>query len=457
VSLTTCPERITSGQVGSRQKISLVTVALSGLGAGLAAIFYFIGREQTLKGHVPGLIALLFLAGLLYLAGVYLVDRYRPGTLALILVLAASVLFRVALLPADPAISDDVYRYQWDGRVQRANLNPYEVFPAMAEVAALQDHQHPLKTGTTTPTVYPPLSELVFRAVETVAGYKRLFTLFDLGSIAVLLALLAHYRLSLPCILVYAWNPGIVISFALSGHLDSMAIFTLLCAFLFLAYKRPKLSLASLALSVLSKFFAVALLPVFLKKTKLAGAWIFGAVLLAAYVPFLGAGAHLLKGLSNFSRDWENNDSAFRLIRVIIPSKQSAELVAAGIVLALLAYVMIRRLPPLDTGLILTGGILLVSPNAFPWYFTWLVPYLCFFPKPSWLLMSVTSFLGYAPVVPYAAGQAFRDSPFLLAAEYLPVYALLAYEIWRGRRSEANAGKRVFHEQRTVSSPKQDN
>jgi alpha-1,6-mannosyltransferase len=431
-------EEVKSGELGSRRQTGLATLGLTALCAGLALIFRGIGREGKLKEHVPELIALLLLAGVLYLTGVYVVQKYQLGTAALLLILAGSALFRVVLLPANPAISDDVYRYQWDGRVQRAHLNPYGVFPAMRELISLQDSQHPLTAGTMTPTVYPPLSEFVFRAVKTVAGYKKLFTLLDFGSIGVLLALLAHYRLSLHRVLMYAWNPGVVISFALSGHLDSLAIFTLLCAFLFLGRNRPKLSLVSLALSVLSKFFAVALLPVFLRKTKLTGTWIFGVVVFAAYLPFLASGMHLFTGLSHFSRDWENNDSAFRVIRMIIPSKLGAELVSAGIVLVLLAYVMLRRVPPLHAGLILTGGILLVSPNAFPWYCTWLVPYLCFFPKLSWLMMSLTSVLGYAPVVPYAVGQPFRDSPFLLAVEYLPVYVLLGYEIWRGKRFEAN-------------------
>lgn len=417
-----------------RSRTWLVTLSLAGLGTSLAILFAWIGRQRNLKEHVPELIALLLLAGVLYLAGVYLVQRFPLGTAALLVILAGSVVFRLLLLPADPGISDDVYRYQWEGRVQRAHISPYEVFPAMPGLAPLQDKQHPLTAGTTTPTVYPPLSELVFREVRTVRGYKNVFILFDLGSVAMLLGLLRHYRASLHRVLAYAWNPGVMISFALSGHHDSLAIFTLLCALWFVSRNRAVLSLIFLALSVLSKFFAIALLPVFLQRTKLWRVGSFAAVLVIAYLPFLRSGSHFLTGLSNFSRDWENNDSLFRLIRSLVSSKQNAELVTGGLLLALLVYVMLWRKSPLKAGLILTGGILLASPNAFPWYFTWLVPYLCFFPKPSWLLMSLTSVLGYAPVVPYAAGQPYRDSPLLLALEYLPVGALLAYEIWTSKR-----------------------
>jgi hypothetical protein len=51
------------------------------------------------------------------------------------------------------------------------------------------------------------------------------------------------------------------------------------------------------------------------------------------------------------------------------------------------------------------------------------------------LLISITSVLGYSPVVAYAAGQAYRDSPFILLLEYAPALTWLFYEtcpsIWR--------------------------
>ena len=61
-------------------------------------------------------------------------------------------------------------------------------------------------------------------------------------------------------------------------------------------------------------------------------------------------------------------------------------------------------------------------------YFTWIVPFLCFYPRAPLLLISVTSVLGYAPVVAYAAGQPYRDSPFILLLEYAPVLAWLLYQ-----------------------------
>jgi hypothetical protein len=86
---------------------------------------------------------------------------------------------------------------------------------------------------------------------------------------------------------------------------------------------------------------------------------------------------------------------------------------------------------PLRASLFLTATLLLLSPDAFPWYFTWSIPFLCFYPNAPWLLMSVTSVLGYSPVVAYAGGQAYRDSPFMLALEYVPVLAWLGVQAAR--------------------------
>ena len=87
----------------------------------------------------------------------------------------------------------------------------------------------------------------------------------------------------------------------------------------------------------------------------------------------------------------------------------------------------------------LTAGFVLLSPNAFPWYFTWSIPFLCFFPYAPWLLLSVTAVLGYSPVVAYASGQPYRDSPFVLALEYVPVYMWLGIRLGRGMIADLRA------------------
>jgi len=406
----------------------LPTLGLLALAGGLGVIFTFIGRWPHLDHLVPEFIALLLAAGVLYAAGVALVEHFILPPSALLVIVLGALFFRLCLLPREPAISNDLYRYQWEGRVERLRINPYTVYPATPGLRALEDRRHPLEGGRTVSTLYPPLSEWSFSWVSTIAGYKLLYTGFDLAAMGVLAGLLAVAKQPPHRLLIYAWNPCVLVSFAMCGHLDSLAIFTLLAAILLMALRKPALGVSFLALSAISKFYSVLLLPTALKRRRPALGALFAAIVGLSYLPFLGAGRRLFKGLSEFAAGWEGNDSLFRLIRLAGNSTQQAELVAGVLVLILVAYTLRRGLQPLPASLWLISGLLFLSPNAFPWYFTWIVPFLCFYPRAPLLLLSITSVLGYSPVVAYAAGQAYRDVPVILSLEYGPVLAWLAVE-----------------------------
>lgn len=412
----------------------LAKAALFAIGVSLAAIFNqwrLWDHSPDLDGHIPQFIALGLVAGALYLAAVWVVFHIPVRGVALLLVIGAGLAFRALLVTAPPALSDDVYRYQWEGRIERAGINPYTAYPALPNLIRFEDPHYPIRTGRTTPTVYPPASEMLFRLVRTIQGYKALFTALDIASIGLILLVLRTLRQPLAQSLVYAWNPAVIVSFALSGHHDSLAILALLVANLLIIAQKPLLSAASVAVGFLAKLFPIVLLPVLIKKMKQrqwAGASVFLAIVILAYLPFARAGQDLFHGFRDYAVGWEANDSLFRLFLLAGNSKAQAELVAVILMVTLLAYVLKRRMEPLRASLILVAGLLLLSPNAFPWYFTWFVPFLCFSPNRPLLLLTVTSFLAYAPVIPYPAGLPYTHSPLLSGLEYLPVYTWLAYD-----------------------------
>jgi len=435
---------------------------------GIASILTYLRSLPDLRARTPEVIALLLAAGLLYSVAAYFVERYAMGFAALVIILAAALAFRFIVLSVPPTLSADVYRYQWEGRVQRAGINPYTTHPDALAHLALEEPGHRLDVGRSTPTLYPPLSEWSFSWARTIAGYKRLYTGMDLASCVALLLLLRVHRQPLARVLMYAWNPGVVVAFAMCGHHDALAILTLLTANFMIIRRQGGLSILFLALSFLSKFFSALLLPVFLgavrepspptlirSEAKDLGrspstpnrithrsAWgarcaygaLFLVVVAAGYLPWASGGGQLLDGLFQYTSGWENNDSLFRLMRLAGNSKGQAGLLAASFLTALVIFVLKRRLEPLQASLVLIAALLLLSPNAFPWYFTWMTPFLCFHTHPGLLLLSITCLLGYAPVVAYAAGGAYQDSPLILALEYLPVFAWLAWASLRKTR-----------------------
>lgn len=405
------------------------TLILLALGAGIGGIFVHLSRHSDLHSYVPETIALLLAAGLLYAIAAYLVLRFALGLPALIVILGAGLAFRFFALSIEPALSTDVYRYQWEGRVQRAGINPFTVHPDALRHMTLENPVHLLDVGRTTPTLYPPLSEWSFSWVNTIPGYKWLYTGLDVASIALLVLLLRIRRQPVERVLIYAWNPGVVVAFAMCAHHDSLAILALLAAIYFIIGQQGALSIFFLALSFLSKFFAGVFLPLFLKRTRWSLGGLFLAVVAAAYWPYAGAGSKLLDGLTQYAAGWENNDSLYRLLLLAGNSKAQAGLISGIFLSALVIYVLKRRLEPLPAGLVLITGLLLLSPNAFPWYFTWMVPFLCFYPSPPLLLLSVTCLLGYSPLVAYLVGGPYTDSPLMLALQYVPLFAWLGISV----------------------------
>ena len=99
----------------------------------------FVGVHSGIR-HRYGLSDLLVLvaAWLVFAAGALIV-RSLPVRLAVALILAGGTAMEVAALSGPPHLSDDVFRYIWDGRVQAAGIDPYEDVPAAPELARLRD------------------------------------------------------------------------------------------------------------------------------------------------------------------------------------------------------------------------------------------------------------------------------------------------------------------------------
>ena len=131
---------------------------------------------------------------------------------ALWFILAAAILCRVLLLFSPPTLSDDIYRYLWDARMQFQGVNPYVYAPESEEIAHLRDEYHGGINNKDVPTVYPPLMQTAFMIAAYLwynpASMKLFFTLCDVGVIVLMIVVLgrrnlpsgacAHLRLESP-------------------------------------------------------------------------------------------------------------------------------------------------------------------------------------------------------------------------------------------------------------------
>lgn len=404
-------------------------LALALLAALLEAAFLGLRRLHPLDENVVGVIAAGLASSIVYLAAAYFVLSWRQSTpAALAVVLLAAVIFRATLFPLPPTLSNDLYRYQWEGESQRAGRNPYLTTPAATGPAGLSPAEFERLSGKGYCTAYAPLTELLFRltaGLDGRAAFKLLSVVFDLATLLVVVGLLRARGEPSARALLYGWCPLVVLEFAGSGHNDSLALFALLLANLLIIRHRVAVSIVALAAAALSKWFALLAAPVFFRRGRWWGGLLFAAAAALICLPYRAAGWSLVTGFLTYVREWRNNESLYALLVAVTPDERVATGVALGVVAGLALHCAGDHAEPLRATYLLVAAVLLLSPSVFPWYVTWLVPFLCFFPNPAWLLFTATVLLSYHVLIGYTTAGAWRYTPWLVWLEYVPVYALL--------------------------------
>lgn len=114
---------------------------------------------------------------------------------------------RILLLPMAPG--DDVWRYLWEGRIQLEGYSPYLLAPNAPELAALRDATWSGINHAESTAIYPPIAQLMLRAVAAISGsvlgLKLVFLIADLATGA----LLAR-RFGRGAAVLFAWNPLVI-------------------------------------------------------------------------------------------------------------------------------------------------------------------------------------------------------------------------------------------------------
>ena len=418
------------------------------MACGLTAAFLYgsLPYLEPVQEKIPELVTLYLGLFLLYLLSLWLSLQTPCGLKAkLPLILLFALAFRLLLLPAAPALSDDVYRYLWEGYLQAEGINPYEFSPRSP---VLQDYRNPVWTSVNNKdisAIYPPFAQMVhalfYLGFGSVSGFKLAFLGVEVGLVAAILVLLKRSGRSTGRVLVYAWNPLVVIEVAWSGHHDVLVVGLLLWALFLLQIQRRVAAMAVLAAAVLSKLYPLILAPAFLRGLPaLYWGWLAG-FLMAMLAPYLSAGSQLLAGLTLYRHQWRFNGFLHSWLTGQGLSQMWVEGLLGAVLLTLLAACWVRGVCRLRQLYWLTGAVLLFSPTLFPWYLVWIVPFLCFFPNPAWLLLSGLSVLSYEVLNSWSVLGIWRSDPFFLKLQYYPFWGMLVLigirSLWQRRLKTA--------------------
>jgi alpha-1,6-mannosyltransferase len=300
-------------------------------------------------------------------------------------VLLVAVAARVLLFPLPPTLSDDGYRYVWDGISQVEGVNPYAKRPSEQVRThpgqeALIDHLNSRDFYS----VYPPSSQLVFRlgGHAAIHGWERgwyvvkgVLSLLELGGLFLLARMVSPAALAL-----YAWHPLAITETAGQGHTEAGMVGLLLLAAW--AHRRGRGGLAGAALAGAGGFKLVPFLfiPFTLRQRPLrvlAGAGVAGALLVLPYATpyalahmgeslrlYVGyfewyAGPYfLLKGVAA----WGTGDGQGTLLGPLL------QLVFVLCVATLWWFHRRRGWPPEVGWLLVSGAFLATATTVHPWY-----------------------------------------------------------------------------------------
>jgi len=435
------------------KKLPLVFIILSSI---LYLIFaYDLARTDTLK--LP-----LLYVGLFVFA--YLVIK-SSGFYFRILVVA-SVLFRLLFLFAIPNLSQDFYRFIWDGQMILSGLNPYLSTPDyQMELGALTNFPNQLELyhgmgslSASNYTNYPPLNQLCFvianlfpghSILNSIVGMRILIIGADLGTLYFGKKLLEKLNIPSGRIFWYILNPFIIIELTGNLHFEGVMVFFFVWSLYLLHCRKWLISAIILACSISIKLIPIMFLPLFFKwfkkengkvnfKKLIKFYSVVGVTLILFFIPFFS-----MEFITNYSKtiglwfgNFEFNGSIYYLAReigyAITGYNEIAiitkifPLISLSIILYFSFFRATHTITELATSMLLTlSCYLFLSTTVHPWYLTTLIIlsiYAAYRYALIWSVVIILSYFAYADID-------YTENLWVLAFEYLIVFSVFIWEV----------------------------
>ncbi|EAW34964.1 glycosyltransferase family 2 protein [Lyngbya sp. PCC 8106] len=325
---------------------------------------------------------------------------------------AIAILSRLLLLPMYPG--DDVWRYLWEGYIQNLGFNPYLLPPNSPELIPYHTAWWSLINHLDHAAIYPPLTQLGLRILAAIYPSVLLFKIAFVGADLGICWLLSR-RFSYAKILLYAWNPLIIYTFAGGAHYDSWFILPLVAGYLISNHKNTSWTAALIGISIAIKWMSLPILGLFawLQLPRFKSAIM---VLLLGTLPFILSAVPFCSTAScpiiPTGSTFVNNGRSAEFFPYILDLFWQPETPTNSIYIIPLVLVLIGGLlyfqsrknklssslsSPSNDLLYLSEfyliSLLIFSPIIHAWYFTWLVPFAVISRNLGTRLVSISAFI----------------------------------------------------------------
>ncbi|HZV11774.1 MAG TPA: hypothetical protein VFA55_01060 [Candidatus Kapabacteria bacterium] len=347
---------------------------------------------------------------------------------AIRIVIFFAIAYRLALVALAPSLSDDLYRYVWDGRLLANGYNPYRYAPADSALVPFRDELYGHIAYKNYYSIYPPLAEAGFGASayaakiffhgSTAATYilwKLLLTAVETGTMILLLRLLLRFGKPAKYLLLYAWHPLPIIEFAGQGHSDALMVFFIMAALYVLTWEKVRASAVYIGAAIASRAMPLIFLPAFARSIKIRGIII--AILLSAcmFLPFFSPGIYhgILFSTSQMAQVFTFNSFGYWTVRAFFEDLRAWEwevyipLILGIIFISWFAVLAFRArkngiaMLPKDMLTICTLFVLVLW-NMHPWYFTWGLSLVPLVTSWGWVWLAFSANFTYLHYTPHS-------------------------------------------------------
>ncbi|MDB4292660.1 mannosyltransferase [Maribacter sp.] len=374
--------------------------------------------------------------------------------------LITGIFFRLIFLYSEPNLSQDFFRFIWDGELVGHLMNPYIAVPdALIEQSDLiisnakELHQGMGDLSARHYSNYPPLNQFMF-AIASLLGLKSILGSVivmrvliigaDIGIVYFGRKLLKNINRSPHLIFWYFLNPLVLIELTGNLHFEGVMLFFFVWALYLLSVHKWQWAAVVYACSISIKLVPLLFLPLFLKHFKFKKALIFygivGATSLLLLAPFYSS-----EFISNYSKTiglWFSNFefnaglwNGIRHIGIQFDAKPWELIKTYGkitpiiTIIAVLLLTFLRKnqkLPVLISSMLCVLTLYyFMSATVHPWYIIFLLVLALFTEYRFPIVWSAVIILSY-----YAYSLSdFKENSWLLAIEYISVYTFLIYEI----------------------------